>query len=74
MFEVIQDELKLFLRELHAHPALGFKESCTSSRVAGMLGALGIEIHRAIGETGLVGLLKGQRNKSGAHGSVYVLT
>ena len=65
LFEAFQDELTLFRRDLHAHPELGFEESRTSSRVAGMLDALGIEVHRGIGKTGLVGVLKGQRNDSG---------
>ena len=62
IFDGFQDELRTFRRDLHAHPELGFQESRTSARVAGMLEAMGIEVHRNIGQTGLVGVLKGQRD------------
>ncbi len=60
-----QDELTAFRRDLHAHPELGFQETRTSARVAGMLEALGITVHRNIGKTGLVGVLTGKRQGSG---------
>jgi amidohydrolase len=58
-------ELTAFRRDLHAHPELGFQETRTSARVAGMLEALGITVHRNIGKTGLVGVLTGKRHGSG---------
>lgn len=58
-------ELTAFRRDLHAHPELGFQEARTSARVAGMLEALGITVHRNIGKTGLVGVLTGKRHGSG---------
>lgn len=60
-----QDELAAFRRDLHAHPELGFQEKRTSGRVAGMLEALGITVHRNIGQTGLVGVLRGKSHASG---------
>lgn len=60
-----QSELANFRRDLHAYPELGFQETRTSGRVAGMLEALGISVHRNIGKTGLVGVLPGKRNRSG---------
>jgi hippurate hydrolase len=59
------NELTAFRRDLHAHPELGFQETRTSARVAGMLEALGITVHRNIGKTGLVGVLRGKRRGSG---------
>jgi hippurate hydrolase len=47
-----------FRRDLHAHPELGFHEHRTSDRIASLLGEAGIEVHRGIGGTGLVGVLK----------------
>jgi len=47
-----------FRRDLHAHPELGFNEHRTSDRIASLLGAARIEVHRGIGGTGLVGVLK----------------
>ena len=47
-----------FRRDLHAHPELGFNEHRTSDRIASLLGDAGVEVHRGIGGTGLVGVLK----------------
>ncbi len=52
------DELTAFRRDIHAHPELGFAESRTAERVAAELARYGIEVHRGIGRTGLVGVLK----------------
>lgn len=53
------DELEMVAvrRDLHAHPELGYRETRTSDLIAGKLSALGIEVHRGIGTTGLVGTL-----------------
>ena len=51
-------ELTAFRRDIHAHPELGFAESRTAERVAQELERYGIEVHRGIGKTGLVGVLK----------------
>ena len=45
-------------RDFHAHPELGFEEHRTSDIVAQELEALGIEVHRGIGGTGVVGVLR----------------
>jgi hippurate hydrolase len=47
-----------FRRDLHAHPELGFNEYRTSDRIASALGEAGLEVHRGIGGTGLVGVLR----------------
>ncbi len=44
-------------RDIHAHPELGFEEQRTSDVVAEKLKGFGIEVHRNIGKTGLVGRL-----------------
>ncbi len=46
-------------RDLHAHPELGFQEIRTSGLVAERLEAMGIEVHRGIGGTGVVGVIRG---------------
>ena len=48
-------------RDVHEHPELGFEEHRTAGLVAERLGALGFEVHRAIGKTGVVGVLRGTR-------------
>ena len=45
-------------RDIHAHPELGFQETRTSDLVASKLKAFGIEIHRGLGKTGVVGTLR----------------
>jgi hippurate hydrolase len=53
-----QDELVEIRRDLHAHPEIGFEEERTSAIVAERLAAWGIEVHRGIGRTGVVGVLR----------------
>jgi amidohydrolase len=48
-------------RDLHVHPELGFEEHRTSAIVAERLGAVGFEVHTGIGQTGVVGVLRGAR-------------
>ncbi|OZI62195.1 M20 aminoacylase family protein [Bordetella genomosp. 11] len=62
---LFHDELTALRRDLHAHPELGFEEVRTSGIVAGSLEALGIEVHRGIGKTGVVGVIRGRGTDSG---------
>ena len=48
-------ELKTIRRDIHAHPELAFQESRTSDLVAARLTGWGIEVHRGLAKTGLVG-------------------
>ena len=52
------DELTAWRRDIHTHPELGFQEQRTSELVAGKLAGWGIEVHRGIGKTGVVGRLR----------------
>ncbi|RYF83621.1 MAG: amidohydrolase [Comamonadaceae bacterium] len=45
-------------RDLHAHPELGYEEVRTADVVAAKLTEWGIPIHRGLGKTGVVGILK----------------
>ena len=58
-------ELTTLRRDLHSHPELGFQELRTAGIVAGALEALGIEVHRGIGKTGVVGVVHGREHTSG---------
>ncbi|MGK0169112.1 MAG: amidohydrolase [Gammaproteobacteria bacterium] len=51
-------ELTQLRRDIHAHPELGFQETRTADLVAAQLDALGIEVYRGIGKTGVVGALR----------------
>ncbi len=54
------DELTATRRDIHAHPELGFAEIRTSAIVAEKLQSWGVEVHRGLGKTGVVGLLRGK--------------
>ena len=45
-------------RDIHAHPELGFDEHRTSGIVASLLTEWGLEVHRGVAGTGVVGVLK----------------
>lgn len=53
-------ELVAIRHDLHAHPEIGFEEVRTSAIVAEKLSSWGIEVHRNIGKTGVVGRLAGR--------------
>ena len=50
-------------RDIHAHPELCFQEQRTSDVVAGKLAEWGIEVHRGMGTTGVVGVIKNGNSK-----------
>lgn len=54
----IQEQVVNWRRHIHKHPEFGFEEVLTSAMVANKLEEFGIEVHRNIGKTGLVGILK----------------
>ena len=54
-------ELIAFRRDMHAHPELAFQEMRTSDRVAQQLTGWGIEVHRGLAKTGLVGVIRGRK-------------
>jgi hippurate hydrolase len=53
-----EDDLTLWRRDIHAHPELGFEEQRTAELVSAKLAEFGIEVHRGIGKTGVVGRLQ----------------
>jgi amidohydrolase len=57
--EEFANELTAIRRDLHAHPEIGFEEHRTSAIVAEKLEQWGIETHRGVGGTGVIGVLKG---------------
>jgi amidohydrolase len=57
-------ELKEIRHDLHAHPELGFEEARTASLVAERLGSWGIEVHRGLARTGVVGVVTGRGHSS----------
>src|SRR3546814_1713426 len=59
------DEMKGWRRDIHAHPETAFEELRTADFVAEKLAEFGIEVHRGLATTGVVGVLDGQSNRSG---------
>jgi amidohydrolase len=53
-----QDELATIRHDIHAHPELGLEEYRTADLVARKLEEWGIEVHRGVGKTGVVGVLR----------------
>ncbi len=53
-----QPEMTAWRREIHAHPELGYEEHRTSDLVARQLASCGVEVHRGIAGTGVVGVLR----------------
>ncbi|PXW97153.1 hippurate hydrolase [Sphaerotilus hippei] len=49
-------------RDLHAHPELAYEEVRTAELVASTLAGWGIPVHRGIGRTGVVGVLRQGRS------------
>jgi len=51
-------KMRQWRHDIHRHPELAFEENRTSNMVAGLLDEWGIEVHRGIGSTGVVGILR----------------
>src|SRR5258707_8955941 len=56
-----QTEPTAIRRDIHRHPETAFEEQRTSQIVADKLTSWGIEVHRGLAKTGVVGTLKGKR-------------
>ncbi len=52
------DSLTAIRRDIHAHGELDFEVDRTSDMVAEKLAGRGIDIHRGLGKTGVVGTLR----------------
>ncbi len=56
--ENFHDEMTIWRRDIHQHPELAFEETRTSDFVAEKLKEFGIETHRGMAKTGVVGTIK----------------
>ena len=59
----LHGEMTAWRRDLHAHPELGFEETRTAGIVADKLASFGLEVHRNVGRTGVVGVLRAGSGK-----------
>ena len=63
-----KEEMREWRRELHQHPEICYEEVWTSDFIAAKLQSFGIEVHRGMGKTGVVGVLHGRGNGKRAIG------
>ena len=61
-------ELTGIRRDIHAHPELAFEESRTATLVAQELEKYGVEVHRGLAKTGVVGVVRGRAEGARAVG------
>jgi amidohydrolase len=68
MLRLHHAELVHIRRDIHANPELGFEEARTSQLVADKLAGWGIEVHRGLAKTGVVGVIRGRKDSKRAIG------
>ncbi len=54
----LKQQMQEWRHDIHRHPELAFEENRTAGIVAGLLTEWGLEVHREIGKTGVVGVLR----------------
>lgn len=54
-------DMTAWRRDIHAHPETAFEEHRTSEVIAAKLAEFGLEVHRGLAGTGVVGTLQGSR-------------
>ena len=63
-----QDEMRGWRYLMHQHPETSYEEVWTSNFIAEKLTSFGIEVHRGMGKTGVVGVLRGNGKSDAAIG------
>src|SRR5580700_11230012 len=63
--EAFHDEMIAWRRDFHMHPELGFHEVRTSQSLAARLAGFGLDVHRGLGGTGVVGALRAGAGNGG---------
>ena len=63
-----KEEMREWRRELHQHPEICYEEVWTSDFIAAKLQSFGIEVHRGLGKTGVVGVVRGNGDSDRAIG------
>ena len=58
-------EMASWRQHLHQFPEIAYEEAMTSDFVAAKLESFGIEVHRGLGKTGVVGVIHGQDGDDG---------
>ncbi|HEU0230230.1 MAG TPA: M20 aminoacylase family protein [Burkholderiaceae bacterium] len=63
-----QADIAAIRRDIHAHPELAYEESRTADVIARQLQEWGIDAHRGLGITGVVGIVRGRSDNGRAVG------
>ena len=63
-----QEEMRGWRHLMHQHPEICYEEVWTSNFIAEKLTSFGIEVHRGMGKTGVVGVLRGNGKSDAAIG------
>ncbi len=61
-------EMASWRQHLHQFPEIAYEEEITSDFVAEKMKSFGIEVHRGLGKTGVVGVIHGQDSGDGQTG------
>ena len=61
-------QLLKFRHDLHAHPELRYEENRTADKVSAYLSALGLQVHRGLGRTGVVASIHGRGRRAAQPG------
>ena len=56
--KVLSESMTQWRQKLHMHPELAYEEKATSDMIAGLLEEFGLEVHRGLADTGVVGTLR----------------
>lgn len=64
----LHEEMRLWRRDLHAHPETAYEEFRTADKVAALLSEWGLSVHRGLAGTGVVATLYGNRQGANSIG------
>ena len=62
--ELITPEMLKWRHSIHSKPEIAYQEKDTSDFISKKLREFGIEVHKGIGKTGVVGIIKGKNSNS----------
>ena len=62
--ELITPEMLKWRHSIHSKPEIAYQEKDTSDFISKKLSEFGIEVHKGIGKTGVVGIIKGKNSNS----------
>lgn len=65
-----KDEMASWRQHLHQFPEIAYEEVMTSDFVAAKLESFGVEVHRGLGKTGLVGVIHGTESDDGQSSAI----